>query len=186
MTDEELFAAFIDGNDAMFEALLKRYQKPLYAYLVRYTGNSSLAEEIFQETFVKVFEKRHLYQRGRPFKPWLYQIATNTATDKFRERKTQSLSLLEHDEPAAPPCSPSENMERKELAQRIAEAVSQLPQAHREVFILREYEKLSYAEIATMVGRPLNTVKSDMHRALQSLRKLLDALADIALEGEEK
>jgi RNA polymerase sigma-70 factor (ECF subfamily) len=170
----------------MFEMLLKRYQKPLYGYLIRYTGNPTSAEEIFQETFVKVFEKRHLYQQGRPFKPWLYQIAINTAHDKFRERKFHPLQLEEKDEPMAKVAdAPPQHLHRQEVSQMIAEAVAQLPSTQRQVFILREYENLSYAEISDLVQRPLNTVKSDMHRALQTLRSLLDTLADAAMEGEE-
>lgn len=169
----------------MFEALLKRYQKPLAGYLFRYTRNATLAEEAFQETFIKIFEKRHLFQAGKPFKPWLYQIAVNTATDKLRSRKLEPVTLEDKDEPRAPLTYPSENLEREELAQRIAEAVVQLPHTQRQVFVLREYQELSYAEISSIVQRPLNTVKSDMHRALQALRTLLDSLAEMVMEGED-
>jgi RNA polymerase sigma-70 factor (ECF subfamily) len=178
LTDEELFASFLAGNEGMFEALVKRYQKPLYGYLVRYLGNANLAEEVSQETFVKVFEKRHLYQQDRPFKPWLYQIAMNAATDKFRERKHSPVAMDDKAEAIANSDSPAIALERREVAQMIAQAVAELPDHQRQVFILREYQYLSYAEISAVVQRPLNTVKSDMHRALQSLRTMLDTLSE--------
>lgn len=168
----------------MFETLVKRYQKPLFGYLMRYLGNANLAEEVCQETFVKVFEKRHLYQQDKPFKPWLYQIAVNTATDKFREKRIAPATLEDKAEPMAKVDSPASDLERQEIAQMIEQAVAQLPDHQRQVFILREYQELSYADISNIVQRPLNTVKSDMHRALQALRVMLDALAAMAMEGE--
>lgn len=175
-SDEELFGAFVNGDNSAFENLVKRYEKKLYGFLVRYTGDANLAEDIFQETFVKVFEKRHLYCPDKPFQPWLYCIATNTAKDKFRERKHSS-SLAERE---ADTNSPECEVNRKEIGEMISRAISRLPEVQRQVFILREYENLSYADISTIVRRPINTVKSDMRRALNTLRGLLESLASVA------
>lgn len=179
--DEELFMRFVKNKDQnAFETIVKRYEPILYGYLVRYTGDANLAEDIFQETFVKVFEKCHLYCADRPFKPWLFCIAINTAKDKFRERRSYSYNVNTHenivvDNGKSPACE----FDTQELKEIISQAVAHLSEVQRQVFILRTYEQLSYVDISDIVQRPLNTVKSDMRRALQSLRGLLNHLADI-------
>lgn len=181
-SDEELFASFVNGNENAFETLVKRYHPMLYGYLVRYTGDPGLAEDIFQESFIKVFDKKHLYCPDRPFKPWLFSIAVNTAKDKFRERRHHAGFL--DSEVADTALSPQREASCRELGEMISRAVARLPEIQRQVFILREYEELNYADISTIVERPVNTVKSDMRRALQALRGLLNSLATFAMEGE--
>ncbi|WP_372370680.1 RNA polymerase sigma factor [Candidatus Uabimicrobium sp. HlEnr_7] len=183
MNDERIFELFICGERAMFGVLMERYQKPLYHYLLRYTGNTTLSEEILQETFVKVFQKCEMYTRGKPFKPWLYKIACNTAKDKLKQKKQQSLA--EKEEPMTKTAnSPVHHLHCKEIGEMIDKAVAKLPPNQKQVFILREYEKMSYVDISIAVERPLNTVKSDMRRALKSLRDLLTSLTDIAMKGK--
>ncbi|BBM88216.1 RNA polymerase sigma factor [Candidatus Uabimicrobium amorphum] len=183
MNDEKIFALFVKGEGAMLGVLVKKYQDPLYKYLVRYTNNTTLAEEILQETFIKVYEHSDKYDLQKPFRPWLYKVALNTARDKLRQKKLDWQSLADKEEPMAVN-SPVRDLQSREIGEMIRKAVAELAPNQRQVFILRQYEKMSYADISTAVERPLNTVKSDMRRALQSLRELLASLTDIAMEGK--
>lgn len=180
-SDEELFEEFAKGDDSAFEILVERYYSPLFGYLVRYTRSYHLAEEVLQDCFIKVYEKKHLFQQGRNFRPWLYQIAVNTAKDRFREKKMVNLDpegvelsstgLAGHD--------PSFSAECKEVGNMIEAAVHELPEMQKQVFVMREYDKMSYVDIAETLKRPLNTVKSDMRRAVQRLQKALDSLSGL-------
>src|SRR5262249_1457612 len=99
-SDEDLLERFRRGQTEAFGLLVRRYERELYGYLRRYTGNASLAEDVFQNTFVQVYLKSGQYEPGRPFRPWLYAIATNQAIDAMRRNgRHQAVSL---DEPRDP------------------------------------------------------------------------------------
>lgn len=179
-SDEALFEDFRKGSESAFESLVQRYERPLVYFLTRTTNNHALSEDVFQETFIKVFEKRELYDSGRPFKAWLYRIAINTAYDRLRQRhRSAAFSLDENfDLEDTSAVEPSLQLSRRELAESIDAAVAQLPESQRQVFVMREYEDLSYAEISEILDRPVNTLKSDMRRGLQKLQTLLDSLRE--------
>lgn len=96
-TDEELIRLFRAGNTSAFESLVYRYEGELYGYLARYLRDKTLAEDVFQNTFLVVFQKASQFEEGKPFRPWLYAIATNQAIDATRKVKRRAMTSLDQD-----------------------------------------------------------------------------------------
>lgn len=170
-TDELLMEAYRDGDQSAFPPLVHRYQNLLYGYLMRMVHNSEIAEDCFQETFLRVHRKAHTYRPGAPFKSWLYTIATRIAIDRMRynARRPQTRSL-EYDDPAQPDAhDPSEDAARKELKQTVQAAIEQLPPQQRAALVLAYYQGHTYPEVADIMGCSLGTVKTHMSRALKKL-----------------
>ena len=190
VSDEKLIAEARTGNQGAFNSLVGRYEMELYGYLRRYVGDATLAEDVFQNTFLKVYEKLDQYEQGRPFRPWLYTIATHQAVDTLRRqnrRKAVSLdrhgsSGLESDQSSladllvARDESPQDAMSREEQKQALRQAVEELPELYRQVMLLAYYQEMKYKDIAEVLGVPLGTVKSRLHAAVNRLMgKLKDA-----------
>jgi len=178
--DEDLFRRFIEGDKAMFEPLVRRYEDPLFAFLYRMTGNAADAEDAFQETFLRAFHRRESFAGRGKLKSWLYAIAVNVVRSRFRASarapRTIGLGSAEGDtprEPTAPDAPPNGKLESAEDAERIGGAVARLPADQREVLLLRIYQDLSFPEIAAALDRPVGTVKSQMRYALKRLRGAL-------------
>jgi RNA polymerase sigma-70 factor (ECF subfamily) len=184
-SDEELLMRYRDLGDATaFESLIHRYERPIYRYLFRYLHNAQLAEEVFQATFLRVHAKRHLYTSGRPFRPWLYSIATRCAVDALRkEGRHRALSLDEGKGPTEDattalvsllesrvPSPPAElnGQERRQWARR---AVAELPDHLRAVILLIYFQGLKYREAAEALEIPVGTIKSRAHQALLELNR---------------
>jgi RNA polymerase sigma-70 factor (ECF subfamily) len=184
-TDEELLLHFRAGGEEAFGALVRRYELELYGYLRRYLGDSTLAEDVFQNTFLQLHLKSAQYQPGNPVRPWLYTIATNQAIDALRRNgRHQAVSLDEHRESTGDgeyqrlmellenrdpgPLEQAQGLERREL---VRAAVDQLPDFLRQVLVMAYYQGLKYREIADVLGIPVGTVKSRLHAALGELRR---------------
>jgi RNA polymerase sigma-70 factor (ECF subfamily) len=186
-SDKALLAAFIQGENAMFGELVRRYEGPLHAFLCRLTGEPGEVPELFQETFVRAFRHAASFRGDSSFRTWLYAIAVNVCRSRLREARAARPSPLgrgegegaerERGEARDPSPGPNGDAESHELGQRIAQAVGALPGGQREVFILKAYDGLSYPEIAEALGRPLGTVKSQMRLALGKLRVALHQIA---------
>jgi RNA polymerase sigma-70 factor (ECF subfamily) len=184
-SDEDLLARFCRGQTEAFGVLLRRYERELYGYLRRYLGNSDLAEDVFQNTFLQLYIKSGQYEIGRPVRPWLYTIATHQAIDALRRNgRHQALSLnqnqkelpdgevrslLELLETRGP--GPLELAQREERRERVRASVERLPEFLRQVVILAYYQGLKYREIAEIMGIPVGTVKSRLHAALVKLQE---------------
>ncbi|MCC6143951.1 MAG: RNA polymerase sigma factor [Candidatus Hydrogenedentes bacterium] len=180
-TDEELVALARSGEAYAFAVLVRRYEQPLYSYLRRLCGNASEAEDLFQETFLKVHVNLHQFQEGRPFRPWVYRIATNVCRDRQRYRKRRPQVSLETpigdggeggrlaDLVASEAPAPDAQAQASETSARLEAAVAALPVKHRAVFLMARYEGLAYEEIARALRVPVGTVKSRMHKAVQHL-----------------
>lgn len=185
-SDEELLARFCRGQTEAFGVLLRRYERELYGYLRRYLGDSDLAEDVFQNTFLQLYVKSGQYEIGRPVRPWLYTIATHQAIDALRRNgRHQAVSLnqnqkelpdgevrslLELLETRGPgPLDAAQGEERRE---RVRASVDQLPDFLRQVVILAYYQGLKYREIADILGIPVGTVKSRLHAALVRLQEV--------------
>ena len=170
--------AVVDDMRA-FEQLMRRYQTPLFAYLRRMLGAPSDAEDVFQETFLRVYNHRRRFRASAPFRPWLYRIATNLCKDRLRYRRRHpaiSLETPQHaDERAVgerladQTSSPELAARRNELALRLQAAIDDLPVKQRTVFLLARYDGMPYEEIARVLRIPLGTVKSRMNTATQYL-----------------
>lgn len=177
-SDEQLMTAVMAGDQAALTALVTRHHAPLLGYLYRLVGGDrQLAEDLVQETLLHVLRQR-TYQAGRPFKPWLYMIATNLARDYFksaavRQRWRESdgeevLLKLYDSEP-----SPEERVLATEQGSEVRAALAQLREEYRVVLLLRFYQGFSLQEIAETLHIPLGTVKSRLSVGVHRLRDLL-------------
>jgi RNA polymerase sigma-70 factor (ECF subfamily) len=181
LSDEELVAATQGGDTAAFDTLVRRWDKKIQGAIYRVMGSDEEARELSQEAFFKAYRALDGFERRSRFSSWLYQIAINLCRDRMRRRKTHRLMSLE-DLPqpeAAAPLVVSERsvaaaIEERDLARIVAEAVAALPEEQREVIVLKEYEELTFAEIAEVLGLPVSTVKTRLYRALTQLRRQLE------------
>lgn len=169
-SDEQLMAAFSRGSSEAFTELFGRFRQPLFGYFWRRAADRSQAEELTQETFAAVIRSASRYEPGARFRTYLYSIALNLLRAYRRKaafRATFWGLLKENDEPSAE-CRLDEQVLTRE-------ALQQLGGMDREILLLREFEQLSYAEIAELLDLPVNTVRSRLFRARAALRKLLEA-----------
>lgn len=170
------------GDARALEPLLVRFQNRLYRYLLRLVRQPAEAEDLFQQTWVRVAEKITKYDARQSFEAWLFTLARNLAIDHLRRIRPQSLDeSLPSGEPLGNSLPsqtqpPYEGALQRERASRLALAMEILPVAHREVLVLRFEEEMKLEEIATVLGCPLSTVKSRLRRGLESLRAELEAL----------
>lgn len=176
--DAELVARALGGSQDAYRDLLTRYQRPVYALLVRLVRDPALAEDLAQEAFLKVFRSLSSFAQDRRFSSWVLKIAHNTALDHLRRQspRLESLTAAEEDErslldtladPRAE--SPEAARGRGELRQVLEGAIAGLRPEYRAVLLLRHQEERSYEEIAEIVGLPLGTVKTHLHRARRAL-----------------
>jgi RNA polymerase sigma-70 factor (ECF subfamily) len=179
--DEELVLALRDEGDEMaYETLLKRYQRPVYGYIRRQVKDPGLAEELAQETFLRVYDKIQSCQEPASFKAWTLSIAANLCRNQFRRQQVRrgenpDGQINGH---AGPGPDPERSAIASQVARRIERALDQLTEPQREVFLLYQYTRLSYDEIAGALEVPVGTVKSRMNTALSRLRGLLFELKD--------
>ncbi len=184
-TDEELLAAYQQGDPEAFESLLRRYRAPLFTFLLRMLGDREKAEDLAQETFLRIVKGASDWEHRARFQTWLFTIARNLCVDQSRRdrfRRADSLDAEGRDgEPPMVESVPGTGIdpERGAASARIRpllqEALLSLPAEQREVFILREQAGVPFREIAEMIGVNENTVKSRMRYALEALRKALAA-----------
>ncbi|HUY77436.1 MAG TPA: sigma-70 family RNA polymerase sigma factor [Ktedonobacterales bacterium] len=176
--DEQLLAAVLAGEMAALTLLVKRYQRPLTGYLERLLGGDwPLAQDLTQETFLRVLRQRDC--RGqRPFKPWLYAIATNLARDHFKSaasRRVAPLDPLLAENLVAEEAGPEEQALAQERGQTIMAALDTLSEEYRATLLLRFSSDLSLHEIADTLDIPLGTVKSRLTVGLRRLRAALSS-----------
>jgi RNA polymerase sigma-70 factor, ECF subfamily len=177
-SDEQLMAAVMAGDQVALAALVARHHGPLLGYLYRLTGGDQhLAEDLVQETLLHVL-RQHTYQTGRPFKPWLYRIATNLARDHFKSAAVRTSSHEADEEEAFLQVEDSEP-DPEELAlaaeqgSEVRAALVQLGEEYRVVLVLRFYQGFRLQEIAEVLHIPLGTVKSRLSVGVHRLRAIL-------------
>lgn len=183
LSDEQLLAQFIETKDrGSFECLMRRYQHEIFNYLRRYVGEEGAAEDAFQLTFVRVYEKAQYFDTSRRFRPWLYSVATNQAIDLKRRNKRrvhQSLdvsstesesrssshaaAIPDHRQPDEDPLLTSEFQER------MRSAVEEVGEPGRSALELVYLQGLPYKEAAEILDVPVGTVKSRVHSAIRKL-----------------
>jgi RNA polymerase sigma-70 factor, ECF subfamily len=177
-SDEDLMAAVLVGDEAALTTLVSRHHAPLFGYLYRVVGGDrALAEDLVQETLLRLV-RQQTYQSGRPFRPWLYAIATNLARDYFKSSAVrqalrggnQEQALLHLRDPQA---SPEERALEAEQSGEVRGALAQLGEGYRVVVLLRFYQGLSLQEIAETLRIPLGTVKSRLSVSVHRLRSIL-------------
>jgi RNA polymerase sigma-70 factor (ECF subfamily) len=179
LPDEELFRESWEGDQSAFDHLVERYKVKLYNFICRMIGDTDLAEDLLQETFVRIYRKRHEHARIEKFSSWSYTIAANLARDELRRRKRWSFVSLDDDLRQRPEMLPSgadgpqEDLSRSELRRRIITAMESLNTKYRMAFVLRDIEGLSYEQIGEVLSIPLGTAKSRVNRARTELQKRL-------------
>ncbi len=179
-TEEELALKVQRGDRQALAALVKHHHSPLIGFFYRMTdGDRTLAEDLAQETFMRLMRAIHSYAYPRPFKPWLYAIATNLARDHYKRAATRYQIDTEPDQLHQYPAEPPEEMlTAADDARQVAEVLTTLPDHQREVVILRYYQELSLAEIATALNIPVGTVKSRLSLGLRRLKTVLEREAE--------
>lgn len=174
---EILLERYRRGDDTAFGELVARYEDKLFAFLTRMIGDSHLAEDVFQQVFVKVAKNAGLYDGRASFSTWLFRIARNAALDELRRRKRhpdgpsgeRDLSAMADTRVE----TPLDRLTREELGRRMRAAIEELPEAQREAFLLKEEGDLDFGEIGAVLGCGKETAKSRFRLAVGKLRALL-------------
>jgi RNA polymerase sigma-70 factor, ECF subfamily len=188
--DESLALEYAEtGNQRAFEELVHRYEREIYSYLRHRLGDSHLAEDAFQTTFLQLHLKCHQFEPNRRLRPWLYTIANNQATDLLRRNRRHRATSLSNaagwigssdqreslgGRLEAIEASPMERLESAEDCQNTRLALDTIPAKLKQLLDLIAYQGLKYSEAANVLGIPLGTVKSRMSKALRSLREALE------------
>jgi len=165
-SDEELMAAVARGEERALATLVERHAARLHAFLVRIAGSRDEADDLLQDTWVRVARGAPSFDPRRRARPWMYGIAANLARDHHRRRQVRARAAQEERQ-APPPEKGFRPLERIDLRARLA----RLPDRLREVLMLRFYADLDEAEMAEALGIPRGTVKSRLHGALRELRR---------------
>jgi RNA polymerase sigma-70 factor (ECF subfamily) len=171
-TDADLIQRAGDGDRTAFEALYRRYARPVFGLALRRLGDRGRAEDAVQETFASVWRSARTYRPERgPGAPWLYAVARNAIVDRSRTRTDATGDVPDRasDEP-----DPAERTEQSWVAWRVHRALEELPEREREVIALAYWSGLSQSEVAEFLGIPLGTVKTRTRAALQRLADVLD------------
>lgn len=178
VADCDLVTRAIAGREDGFEELVRRYQRPIAAYVYRMVGDYDAALDLTQEVFIKVYGSLARYRPEYKFSTWIYKIAHNAAVDHLRRYSTREQALVSQvdGEPYELPIesgrlSPEQESEKAERCVEIETVVRQLPAAYRELIVLRHSHDLSYDEIAEVTGLPLGTVKNRLFRAREVMRQ---------------
>lgn len=172
------------GDLDALSALLTRYQNRLYRYLLRLVREPATAEDLFQQTWVRVAERIRRYDSRRSFEAWLFAVARNLAIDHLRRLKPESLDEPAPGDPTGAPAvarlraadpPPLDGILARERAGRLAAALGELPVIYREVLTLRFEEEMKLEEVAAVLDAPLSTVKTRLRRGLEFLRQSLES-----------
>jgi len=180
LADVELVQTAVAGREASFEELVRRYQRPIAAYVYRMVGDYDAALDLTQEVFIKVYNSLARYRSEFKFSTWIYKIAHNAAIDHLRRHAVREQALTgsvdgDRREVAIESrrLTPEQESERKERCSEIESVVQLLQASYRELIVLRHSHDLSYDEIADVTGLPLGTVKNRLFRAREAMRDLL-------------
>lgn len=161
------------GEDAALDRLMERWQLPLRAFLFRMTQNEFDANDLAQETFVRVYQNRARFRIGSKFSTWLFSIASNLARDRARRLKVRGATPLDQAPELVDENEPSLDHEQRERIAAVRAAIAELPEDLRTAVLLSEYDDLSHAEIAEITRTTPKAVETRLYRARQQLRKIL-------------
>ena len=178
-TDEELVEACLAGEDSAFDVLLGRWEKRIRGAIYRLVGSDEEARDLCQEAFLKAYKSLRSFKQEARFSSWLYQIALNLCRDRMRRRRGKtmvSLDELEEGGAAMPVAGPTalDLLQERDTSRLVAQAIEALPGEQREVIILKEYQGLTFLEIAQVLDVPISTVKTRLYRGLDQLRSRLE------------
>ena len=179
-SDEDLIERFQNGDLYAFDLIVKRYKNQLLNFVYRFLGNAEEAEDLVQETFLRVYRNRKAYQKVAKFSTWIYTIAGNLAKTELRKRKRRkffSISDLGYNEKdydiSDEAYNPEKDVDGRMKEEIIHREIDELSPKFREVIVLRDVQQLSYEEISQIVNIPLGTVKSRVNRGRLKLQEKL-------------
>jgi RNA polymerase sigma-70 factor (ECF subfamily) len=189
LTDSEVVQSFLDGNERAFGELVRRYDSRLVNFVYRTVGDRERAQDLVQETFVRVYRHLERFDQSKKFSTWIYTIASNLAKNELRNRSRNPLVLFQtikqHWDADHRPLEwedtqykPDDLYRKRFLKEKVDEAVAQLPEHHRMVFVLRELEGKTYEEISDITGVNLGTVKSRLNRARNNFAQIIAPMID--------
>jgi RNA polymerase sigma-70 factor (ECF subfamily) len=183
-SDAQLLTRYGAGEEAAFREIVNRYKDSLYAFLRQFIRQQDLVEDVFQETFMQLFNSRESFDMTRPLRPWLFTIAANKAKDALRKQQRKAaatigtiadsqemsfeevLNTLTSDKTA-----PYDELQKDETALRVRQVITDLPENLREIIILAYFNKFSYKQMAEILSIPIGTVKSRLHTAVGRFAK---------------
>jgi len=186
LKDQELATMAIRNHQGAYRELVVRYQRPIFSLVFRLVRDRELAEDLTQEAFIRAFGALRSYKPSYKFSSWIFKIANNHAIDHLRRRRIETVSLdgsihastpdeverTSRDLPSQAE-TPEQYVESRELGEQLERAIAELRVEYRSVILLRHVEGYAYAEIAEILGIPLGTVKTYVHRARNELRSRL-------------
>ena len=191
VTDQEVVARSREGDETAYRELIRRYERPVFSLIFRMVRDREIAEDLSQETFIKVLNAIGTYRPEFKFSSWVFKIANNTAIDHLRRRELDTLSLEGSPHAATPEAmeatalqlgtgvaSPLDDVASRELGGEIEAAINRLRPEYRSCILLRHVEGRAYEEIADILGLPLGTVKTYIHRARNEVRVMLAHLRE--------
>ncbi len=196
-TDEQLLERYLNGELAAFRQLVARYERELYAFLARFLGDRTAAEDIFQEAFLQVHQSGHSFDPTRRFRPWLFTIAANKARDLMRSQARRPAAPLDAkisggangdggtfvDLMAADVPDIDEPAKRQELSDQVRNVVEELPDHLREILLLSYFHQFPYKQIADILEIPLGTVKSRLHAAVATFAERWQNSHGLSIDG---
>ena len=182
-TDEELILSFQNDNMQAYNELVKRYKDQLFNFIYRYVNDYQSAEDLLQETFLRLYKNKHYYKEVAKFSTWIYTIAGNLAKTELRRRKRRNIFSINNYtednrdfEIVDENMTPDREVESTNLTKHIHDAMEKLPEVFKEVLLLRDVQGLEYDEIAEIPETPLGTVKSRINRGRAKLASMLKYL----------
>lgn len=184
LTDAELLQQYAKGDETAFREIVNRYKNSLYAFLKQFLNRSDLVDDVFQETFLQLFNSRKSFDTSRPLRPWLFTIAANKAKDALRKsQRTAAVpigTLTESDEMSfdemlstlsSDTAVPYDDLERSETVSLVNEVIGNMPDNLREILALAYFNQFSYKQMADILSIPIGTVKSRLHAAVARFAK---------------
>ena len=184
LTDGELLTRYIEGEEAAFNEIVSRYKNGLYAFLRMFLNRRELVEDVFQETFLQLFNSRESFDTNRPLRPWLFTIAANKAKDALRKWQRKNAipigTMTDSEEMSfddmlnsvtSDSTMPYEELQKDETALRVRRIISDMPENLREILVFAYFNRFSYKQMAEILSIPIGTVKSRLHTAVSRFSK---------------
>lgn len=179
-TDDQLLADYVGGDENALRILVERWERQVFAFLVRMLGSPEEAEDLCQDTFMNVIKAAGRYQSDGKFQSWLFRIAGNQARSRLRRRKILRWLPLtnDYDNTPAQEADALDELTAQEKRNVVQDAIAGLPERQRQALVLKQYHDLSYQEISEAMGASVSSVQMLLHRAMTALRKDLASRRD--------
>ena len=176
-SDDMLMAQYLQGDEDALRILVQRWERPVFAFLVRVLGSAEEAEDLCQDTFINLIKAAGRYRPEGRFRSWLFRIAGNQARSRLRRRKVLRFLPLSEDYEDTPDPDPDAlaTLAGREQERIVQNAIMRLPDRQRQALVLKQYQDLSYREIAVAMGTSVSSVQMLLHRAMTALRRDLSS-----------